>query len=59
MRCSRAPVINIYIAQTTALGARPAYKDLNQCVGDPSRFVKEKKKDTLVSSLPDDRSPFL
>ena len=47
MRCSRAPVINIYIAQTTALGARPAYKDLNQCVGDPGHFVKEKKKDIL------------
>ena len=47
MRCSRAAVINIYIAQTTALGARPPYKDLNQCVGDPGHFVKEKKKDIL------------
>ena len=58
MRCSRALVINIYIAQTTALGARAADKSFNQCVGDPGAFVKKKKKNILLDSLPDDRSPF-
>ena len=58
MRCSRALVINIYIAQTTALGARAADKSFKQCVGDPGAFVKKKKKNILLDSLPDDRSPF-
>ena len=59
MRCSRAleGLINIYVAQTTALGARAACEALIQCLSASGGVLKGKKEDLLLGSLPDDQLP--
>ena len=54
MRCSRAleGLINIYVAQTTALGPRAACEALIQCVsGSGGVLIKDIEKLFLISPL--------